>query len=406
MTNTPIPRWRKELINSIRTFEDLKKYVTLTTKEQQTLPGIIKKFQMGITPYYASLIHKDNPTDPIRRIVVPAAQELHAEGFYDTSGEDENTKVRGLQHKYENTALILSTPACTSYCRYCFRKRFTLGQESKFETAVDWDGASKYLKAHKEIDNVLISGGDPFVLPNTRIKFMLDKLKEIPNIQAVRFGTKFPAFNPFRFSQDKELMDLLRDYNKNHKKIYIVSHFDHPRELTGEAIKALKTMLANGLNIVNQAVLLKGINDNADTIAELCNELYSAGVAPYYIFQQRPVLGSNHTRVSISRGLEIIEQAKKKMSGLAKRARYIMSHYTGKVEIFAKTIINGEPNVILKYHNARDNDEIGKVIIAPLSKDDYWLNDIHEDVKEICTDDKFQKVDITKSREEGLVEEE
>ena len=383
-------RWKTEIQKSIRTVDQLKTFLSLSKKETAKLSEVTKRFQMAITPYYAKLIDINNPYDPIKRLVVPSEEELSVEGYFDTSGEEDNTKVRGLQHKYDNTALLLPTPVCTSYCRYCFRKRLTLSNMAKFETAVDWEKTFDYLREHTEIDNVLITGGDPMMLSNEKIEYMLQNFREIDHIKMIRIGTKFLSFNPFRFMDD-ELVGIFKRYSTNDKKIYIVAHYDHPRELTKESLEAVDLLVNNGIPLLNQCVLHRGINDSPEIIADLHNRLYAAGVAPYYLFQMRPVKGSLQFRLPLIEGLRIFERAKRKMSGPAKRVRFIMSHYTGKIEIFGTTEVNGKEHIILKYHQARNKEDIGRIIIAPVKEDAYWLSDL-VDVEEICTADEKENI--------------
>jgi lysine 2,3-aminomutase len=366
--------WKQEVARSIRTVEQLKNYVKLTQEEEEKLPVVLQKFQMAITPYYAKLMDPNDPQDPIKKLVVPSVDELKEEGYYDTSGEEDNIKVNGLQHKYKNTVLLLPTPVCTSYCRYCFRKRFTTGKLAKKETIVDWENAIPYLQEHKEVDNVLITGGDPLILSNEKLDEILGNLRLIDHIKIIRIGTKFPAFNPFRL-MDEGFLELIRKYSLPDKKIYIVAHFDHPRELTKEAIDAIDKVIKAGAHVINQAVFHKGINDNPDTLRELFKKLADSGIAPYYLFQLRPVKGSLQYRIPIKQGLEIFEESKKGLSGLARRVRYAMSHYTGKIEIFGKVVVNGEEKLILKYHSCRDENMVGKILMVPLKENCYWLED-------------------------------
>lgn len=373
---TTLPRWRQELVNSIRNIEQLKEIIHLTKKEEEKIREVVKQYQMLITPYYISLINPDDPEDPLKRLVVPSGEELSEEGVFDTSGESDNTKISGLQHKYEKTVLLLPTPVCASYCRYCFRKRFTTGSFSKQETNIDWSSAFNYLKSHQEINNVLITGGDPLILPNDKLDYILSNLHKIEHIKIIRFGTKFPAFNPFRLL-DTKFLGIISKYSLPEKKIYIVAHFDHPRELTPVSIASLEAVMKAGAQVVNQTVFHKGINDNPEILRELFNKLADAGVIPYYLFQLRPVRGSMQYSLPLIEGIKIFNHARKHLSGLARQVRYIMSHYTGKLEIlgFEKRKVTSTSKIILRYHSSRNEKQVGKIFSVPVKNNSFWLND-------------------------------
>ncbi|GAF71297.1 unnamed protein product, partial [marine sediment metagenome] len=193
--------WNSELKNSICTVDQLRKYTDLSHDAEMQLQRIIKRHPMRITPYYMSLIDWDNPSDPIKKMAIPSLEEFNLEGSYDTSGEAENTKLPGLQHKYEQTALILSTNKCATYCRYCFRKRL-VGLPSK-EVIKRFDDAVEYIKQHEEINNVLISGGDPLVLSNEIIESFLAVLSDISHLKFIRFGSRTPVVLPSRFEDER-----------------------------------------------------------------------------------------------------------------------------------------------------------------------------------------------------------
>ncbi len=249
--------WENGLKESICTIEQLAEYIEFTPKEENQLREIIERHPMRITRYYMSLIDRNDPNDPIRRMAVPSEGELDMLGSYDTSGERENTKMPGLQHKYLQTALILATNNCAAYCRFCFRKRM-VGLPTE-EVLRRFNDAVKYVEKHKEINNVLISGGDPFVLPTEVIEQFLEKLSTIPHLDFIRFGTKVPVTFPDRILEDEELLDLLEDNSLKNKKVYVVTHFNHPREITQKATDAVDSLNCSGIIVNNQTVLLKGV---------------------------------------------------------------------------------------------------------------------------------------------------
>lgn len=276
-----------------------------------------------------------------------------------------------MQHKYNQTALILVTNRCAGYCRFCFRKRL-VGLSNK-EIIEKFDDAVNYVKKHKGIDNVLISGGDPFVLSTRIIEGFLKKLSGIKHLRFIRFGTRIPVVFPERILSDNSLLKLLEKYSLKNRRIYVVTHFNHPREITDKAIGAVDELLKAGVVISNQAVLLKGVNDHPDVLAELQNKLVGSGIVPYYVFQCRPVKRvKRQFQVSLYRGYNIVEEAKKKLSGHGKRFKYIMSHRTGKIEIIGLD----EDCIYFKYHQAKDSRDMGKFFKRKLDKKACWLDDL------------------------------
>ncbi len=362
--------WENQLKKNICGIEQLKKYIKLTPKEEKQLRKAAEIHPMSISRHYLSLINKKDKNDPIRRMAVPSEEELNLLGSYDTSGEAENTKMPGLQHKYKQTALILATNRCATYCRFCFRKRL-VGLPNK-EVLRRFDDAVRYIKKHKEINNVLISGGDPFMLPTRLIEKFLEKLSPISHLDFIRFGTRTLVTFPDRILKDKTLLNVLKKYSRKNKRIYVVTHFNHPNEIAEKSINAVAQLMKHNIIINNQTVLLRGVNDNPRTMAELQNKLVSIGVNPYYVFQCRPVKRvRHHFQVSLFRGYNIIEKAKKKLNGHSKRFKYIMSHKTGKIEIVG--IKNN--GIYFKYHQAKNSKNIGKFFKRKLNKTGGWLDD-------------------------------
>jgi len=304
---------------------------------------------------------------------VPSAEELNLAGFYDTSGETENTKMPGLQHKYSETALILTTNRCATYCRFCFRKRF-VGLSSA-EILKRFDEAAHYVAEHEEINNVLISGGDPLALNNEIIQIFLEVLSRIDHLRFIRIGSRVPVTLPARLS-DPKLLAIFRKYSKSEKRLHVVTHFNHPREITPQSIVAISNLLKVGVPVSNQTVLLRGVNDNPETLANLMNRIVSIGVAPYYVFQCRPVRRvKNYFQVPISRGIKIVEKAKAGCNGLAKRFKYVMSHLTGKIEILG--IVDDE--IYFKYHEAKDRENLGVMFKRQVDEEAAWLDDFKDE---------------------------
>ena len=359
----------KELENSISSLEELTNYADLSYEEQKQLEQIVQVHPMRVSPYYMSLINWKDPNDPIRKMALPSLEELNLDGFYDTSGEAENTKMPGLQHKYAETALILSTNRCATYCRHCFRKRL-VGLPTE-EIVKRFEDAAEYIEKHSEINNVLISGGDPLVLSNEVIERFLEVLTKIDHLSFIRFGSRTPVTLPSRFS-DPELLALFKKYSQMDKRLYVVTQFNHPQEITLQSISAVSKLLNTGVLLSNQTVLLRGVNDDPDTLATLMNRLVSIGVAPYYVFQCRPVKRvKTHFQVPICEGVRIVEKAKANCNGHSKRFKYAMSHKTGKVEILG--IMNGE--IYFKYHEAKNRENLGIMFKRRVDEKAGWLDD-------------------------------
>ena len=343
----------------------------LSAEERTRLKKVTDRFVFRANDYYLSLIDWDDPYDPIRRIVIPDPEEMEKWGRIDASQEKNYTVIPGLQHKYNSTALLLISNVCGGICRYCFRKRIFMFRKEAPEILRDFNAALRYIRQHEEITNILLTGGDPLMLSTLKLESIIRQLMEIKHVQIVRIGTKITAFNPYRILNDPSLLDMIKRYSHKKKKIYVMNDFNHPRELTDVAVNAVHLLLKSGAILTNQTPLIRGVNDNPETMAELLRKLSFIGVAPYYVFQCRPAVGNKAYAVPIEEGYEIFEQAKGMVSGLAKRARFVMSHSTGKIEIVGKT----QEYVYLKYHRAADDEDIGRFMIFRANPDAYWLDD-------------------------------
>ncbi|MFO8062483.1 MAG: KamA family radical SAM protein [bacterium] len=363
--------WEDELKHNITSLEQLREYIDMSPDEETEIAKVIEKHPMSITRYYLNLIKKSDTLSPVSRIVIPSREERDRFGSYDTSGEKLNTKFKGFQHKYPQTALILATNRCASYCRFCFRKRMVgLGND---EVLHRLDNAFDYITEHDEIDNVLITGGDPLMLPNNILREFVEKLLSIDHIDFIRFGTRIPVVLPSRIHGDREFLDLIDDYNSPSKRIYFVTHFNHPDEITGESSGAIAELIKRGSVVSNQTVLLKGVNDNPEVLAQLMKSLTRIGVVPYYIFQCRPV---KYTRkrfqTTLKNGYEIVSKSNAMLNGHAKRFRYIISHKIGKIEILA---IEGN-TIYLKQHQFKDNRHADKFYRMRLPDNASWFDDL------------------------------
>ncbi|GAB4336771.1 MAG: KamA family radical SAM protein [Calditrichia bacterium] len=370
----------------VRYITKLEKIPELSANEKKVLKEVEDKFSFRTNTYYQSLINWDDPNDPIRRIIMPSMEELDAWGELDASGEHKYTRAPGLEHKYEYTALLLVNNVCGGYCRFCFRKR--LFMEENDEVTNDLTEAIEYIRNNKNINNVLMTGGDPLLLSTRKLEGIIKQLREIEHVQIIRIGSKMLAFNPYRVLEDPTVLEMLSKYSTPEKRIYLVVHFNHPRELTPQAIEALDKVIKAGIIPVNQTPLLRGVNDNPEVLAELMNKLSYIGVPPYYVFQCRPTLGNKMFSVPIEEGLEIFEQARMKCSGLAKRARYAMSHVTGKIEILGMT----DELIYFRYHRSANPDEKGKFMAFRRNPEAHWFDDYVEMVEEFDFENPFYSI--------------
>ena len=351
---------------------DVKELKNLSQAEVGEVAKVAAKYPFYCSEYYLSLIDWNDPNDPIRQVVVPHAKELEEWGRLDPSDEQSYTVMPGLEHKYNSTALLLVSKTCAGICRYCFRKRVFLG--SKRDCITDLPAALNYISQHKEITNVLLTGGDPLMLSTDGLEEIITKLRQIDHVQIIRIGTRMPVYNPYRIAEDKQLLNLIEKYSTPYKKIYVMTHFVHPRELTDIAIQTCHLIQKTGAKMTNQTPLIKGINDNPDVLAELFAKLSFYGVAPYYVFQCRPASGNKAYTVPIETGYDIFERAKTGVSGLAKRARFVMSHASGKIEIIGKT----DTNVFMRYHRAANDSDSGKFMIFKSNPQACWFDDYDE----------------------------
>ncbi|MFV0361748.1 MAG: KamA family radical SAM protein [Suipraeoptans sp.] len=361
--------WTEKLKDNITTAEEIRTILNLNDEDTNKLDNILDQYPMTIPKYYLSLINLNDENDPIRKMCIPSIHETSLDGDFDTSGEASNTVVPGLQHKYTHTTLFLSTHVCAMYCRYCFRKRLVgtnddeIGNKN-FEKIVD------YISTHTEISNVLISGGDSFMNSNETIAKYLEAFCKIDHLDCLRFGTRVPVTFPYRITEDPELLEILKKYNKK-KQIYVVTHFNHTNEITEEARLSIKLLAKTGIRVLNQSVLLRGVNDNPNVLGLLLKKLTSIGIIPYYIFQCRPVTGvKGQFQIPIIEGYQIVESAKQLQNGIAKSVHYIMSHETGKLEILGP---GEDGNMMFKFHQSKSPENTSKIFTKELDNDQCWL---------------------------------
>jgi len=304
--------YRWQLRNNIRTLAQLEKHLTLSPEEKQGVLLTETKLAMAITPYYLSLIDPADAHDPIRRQIIPRIEETHEDemDMDDPCGEDSHMPVSGLVHRYPDRVLFLVTDRCASYCRYCTRSRVVSGAgDQHLET--DFDRAIQYIREHTEIRDVLLSGGDPLLLSDDKLDYILGELRSIPHVEFLRIGSRIPIFLPQRITP--ELCSILRKYHP----LWMSIHTNHPRELTIESREAIGRLVDAGIPLGNQSVLLRGVNDDVTVMKALVQKLLMARVRPYYIYQCDLIKGSAHLRTSVRKGLEIMENLRGHTTGYA-----------------------------------------------------------------------------------------
>jgi lysine 2,3-aminomutase len=304
--------WRWQQRHALRTPDDLGRAVRLTADERRGLAAAEGRFRVAVTPYYASLIDPEHPFCPVRMQAIPTAAEgAPAPGdLRDPLGEDRHRPVRAVVHKYPDRALFLVTDTCAVYCRHCTRRRITGGEEGAFDRAAVDEGLA-YVRAHPEVRDVIVSGGDPLVLSDERLGSVLRALRAIPHVQILRLATRAPVTNPMRVTD--ELARLLREV----KPLFAVTHFNHPKECTPEAQEACERLVDHGVPVENQTVLLRRVNSSARTLADLNHRLLAWRVRPYYLHQGDVAEGTGHLRTSLATGIGILEALRGHTSGLA-----------------------------------------------------------------------------------------
>ena len=368
--------WNTELANNVNSLDTLKQYVSLTEEEESSMQEVLDNHPMNIPRYYLSLINPDDPNDSIRKLAIPTAEELVVAGQMgettgDPYGDDKHNKGNGILHKYPYSALVVATEYCSMYCRHCFRKRLVGLPNDK--TVENFQNAAKYIAEHKEITNVIISGGDPMMLPTKVIAKMLEALKDIDHVNYVRIGTRTPVVYPLRYFDD-ELIEVLRDFNQ-YKTLYIPTHFNHANEITDLSREAVMRIRNAGITVNNQAVFLKGVNDTVQDLEDLMNGLVRIGVNPYYLYQCMPVSRvRHHFQVPLKRGVDIVSETKRSLDGYAKRFKFIMGHDIGKIEICGRK----DNLLVMSQIHARPEHpkEASRILMGHLTENAGWLEDL------------------------------
>lgn len=304
--------WSWQMRQALKTAEDFSRYFDLTSDERCAFEESKGLFQIRATPYYASLASRSVPMDPIRRILMPTMAELTGgvQHMLDPLGEKRNNPAPRIIHRYPDRLLFLVTDTCSVYCRYCTRKHFT-GNDEAFVKSADYDRALSYIKSKTGLREVILSGGDPLTLSDTVLDRVLSDLRSIEHVEIIRIGTRMPVVAPMRVT------DSLAAVIRKHHPVFVMTHFNHPRELTREAADSLLKLVDHGTPVFNQLVLLNGVNNHPAIVQALSRRLMYLRVKPYYMFQCDPSEGTDHLRTSIEDSLEIQRELWGHLSGLA-----------------------------------------------------------------------------------------
>ncbi|MEH2464718.1 KamA family radical SAM protein [Nostoc sp.] len=326
--------WRWQMRHRLTKLEHFQRLLRLSAAEKQGLLIAPEKFAVAVTPYFASLLDPEDPLCPLRLQVIPREEELlvSAADMVDPCGEDNDTPVPGLVHRYPDRVLLLALDTCAAYCRYCTRSRL-VSQGEMYPVTRRLDAIVAYLEEHTEIRDVLISGGDPLLMSDEPLNNLLGRLRAIRHIEFIRIGSRVPSFLPQRITP--ELVALLRKH-----RVWLSLHFCHLRELTPEVAQACDRLADGGIPLGSQTVLLKGVNDSEKALKNLFHGLLKLRVRPYYLYQCDPVVGTAHLRTSVQTGIDLISKLRGHTTGYAVPTYVIDAPGGGgKVPIQAETLL-------------------------------------------------------------------
>jgi lysine 2,3-aminomutase len=336
--------WHWQSQNAIRSVRQLRNLLPFSPDELEAIGALEAEYKLAIPPYYFSLIDTRDPLDPIRLQSVTSPLEANSSfELDDPLEEDKDSPVPGITHRYPDRVLMVTTHVCTMYCRFCTRKRATMVRGGWDAVSRDDERMLDYVRAHPEIRDVIVSGGDPLTLPYSKLRFFLHGLRDIPHVDVIRIGARVPTTLPQKL-YDEELIDLLASA----EKVWIQTHFNHPREITPEVARVCRTLLQAGMPLNNHAVLLKGVNDDLATMRSLMRALLRIKVRPYYLFHCDPVTGAGHFRTSVWKGLELIEGLRGHMSGLAIPTYVVDSpHGGGKIPLMPNYMVSASDDCVV-----------------------------------------------------------
>lgn len=366
--------WKEELRNNVTSVEQLRGYIDLSEREAREIADVIRQFPVNIPRYYLSLIDQADPNDPIKKMCFPSMEELVVAGSMgettrDPYGDDKHDKGNGVLQKYDYSVLIVTTESCAMFCRHCFRRRI-VGRKTE-HILQDFEAAVEYVARHPEVTNVILSGGDPLMLPTPLLCKLLMALAEIEHLGFVRIGSRTPVTYPCRIFED-ELIELFTEFSSK-KTLYLPTHFNHAKEITPAAAEAVRRLRMAGVTVNNQAVLLRGVNDRPEDLKALMDGLLRIGVNPYYLYQCMPVSGvSHHFQVPLKQAVEIVDEARSGMDGYAKRFKFILGHDIGKLEVCG--LLDGK--LVLKQIHARSGHkaQASRLILQEIGDGDGWVS--------------------------------
>jgi len=336
--------WHWQLRHRITSLNELERFLSLSEEEREAGFHRDAIFPVAITPYYLSLLEKDNPGQALRRSVIPVKKEyLHApEESEDPLGEENDSPLHGLVHRYPDRVLFLVTDYCSTYCRYCTRSRMVGKRLGHRFNPARWQAGLDYIEATPSVRDVLLSGGDPLTLSDDRLEWLLSRLRRIPHVEIIRIGTKAPVVLPQRITSG--LVRMLKRYHP----LWMSIHFTHPDELTPETQSACQRLADAGIPLGSQTVLLAGVNDRVDTMKQLYHGLLKNRVKPYYLYQCDPIVGSGHFRTPVEKGLEIIRGLRGHTSGYAVPTYVIDGPGgAGKIPLLPEYVVGREGNDLL-----------------------------------------------------------
>jgi lysine 2,3-aminomutase len=304
--------WTWQLKNRITTIDQLEKYMVLTTEERRGIAFAGHKLALAITPYFFNLIDRNDPNCPIRLQLIPREGEsvTSQEEMLDSLGEDEHSPVTGLVHRYPDRVLFLVTDRCASYCRYCTRSRLVSNAQD-YNFHPEYEQGLRYIEAHPEIRDVLLSGGDPLLLSDKKLEHLISRLRAIKHVEFIRIGSRIPVFLPQRITP--ALCEIFKKYGP----IWMSIHVNHPKEATAELKDACERLSFAGVPLGNQSVLLRGVNDDAEVMKALVHRLLRMRVRPYYLYQMDLITGGAHFKVDVRKGIEIIQALRGHTTGYA-----------------------------------------------------------------------------------------
>lgn len=333
--------WRWQMRHRVHDEATLRQYVEPTADELAALEATKGIFRWNITPYYASLMDAHDAACPIRRQVVPTMDELQPDivGVEDPLEEVAHSPVKNLIHNYPDRVAFCVTSECAIYCRYCLRKRM-VGDSEMMLRKDEIRAGIAYLREHPEIRDVLLTGGDPLTFSDKNLDWLLSELRAIPHIQLIRIGSRVPVKLPYRITP--ELCAVLEKYHP----LWLNTHFNSPKELTADAAEGLDRLLRAGVPVGNQTVLLRGVNDDAETMRELCEGLVRLRVRPYYLYQAQLIGGTAHLRTSIEKGMEIMEAMQGRTTGFA-IPKYVLDTPFGKVPLNGSYVLGRAGNRVV-----------------------------------------------------------